>query len=58
MVPWLPAAYRAESLRSVAGTTSIASSAKAERDLGWIARGLEAGIVETMQYEIEKLGLT
>jgi nucleoside-diphosphate-sugar epimerase len=57
MVPWLPAAYRAESLRSVAGTTSIASSAKAERELGWIARGLEEGIVETMEYELRKLGI-
>jgi nucleoside-diphosphate-sugar epimerase len=57
MVPWLPAAYRAESLRSVAGTTSIASSAKAERELGWVARGLEVGLVETMTYEMRELGL-
>jgi nucleoside-diphosphate-sugar epimerase len=58
MVPWLPASYRAESLRSVAGTTSIASSAKAERELQWQARGLEVGLVETLEYEMRALGLS
>lgn len=58
MVPWLPASYRAESLRSVAGTTSIASSAKAERELQWQARGLEVGLAETLEYEMRALGIS
>ncbi|MBX7081077.1 MAG: NAD-dependent epimerase/dehydratase family protein [Nannocystaceae bacterium] len=51
-VPQLPAAYRGESLRSVAETTSIASSAKAGRELGWRPRGLELGLRETVEHEL------
>ncbi len=58
VVPWVPASYRAESLRSVAGTTSIASSAKAQRELQWEPRGLEEGLVETLAYEMRALGIT
>lgn len=57
LVPWLPAAYRAEALRSVAGTTSIASSAKAEAELGWAPRPLETGLIETLEDEMRTLGI-
>lgn len=42
----LPDTYRAETLRTIAGTTYIASSAKAQRDLGATFRPLEEGFCE------------
>lgn len=50
-VPRMPSAYRGESLRSVAETTSIASSAKAQRELDWQARGLDVGLAEWVDHE-------
>jgi nucleoside-diphosphate-sugar epimerase len=58
VIPRLPATYREEALRSVAGTTSIASSTKAERELGWDPRPLEAGLRETMLFEMHELGMS
>jgi nucleoside-diphosphate-sugar epimerase len=56
VLPRMPASYTEEALRSVAGTTSLASSAKAERELGWQPRPLEAGLRETMLAELAELG--
>lgn len=58
VIPRMPSSYREEALRSVAGTTSIASSAKAERELGWNPRPLEEGLRETMLFEMHELGMT
>jgi len=57
VIPHMPSSYREEALRSVAGTTSIASSSKAARELGWNPRPLEAGLRETMQFEMRELGM-
>ncbi|MBC8070011.1 MAG: NAD-dependent epimerase/dehydratase family protein [Deltaproteobacteria bacterium] len=57
VVPHLPATFTEEALRSVAGTTSIASSTKAERELGWHARAFEVGLRETMLAELAELGM-
>lgn len=53
----LPSTMQAEALRSVAGTTSLASNAKARRELGWEPRPLAEGIRETMLHEMRRLGL-
>jgi nucleoside-diphosphate-sugar epimerase len=47
----------AETLRLMAGTTWIGSSAKAERELGWSARPLEEGLRHTIEHELRKLGM-
>lgn len=53
----LPPDYAAETLRVMAGTTYLGSSAKAERELGFKARPLEEGLRETLAYEMELLGM-
>ena len=53
----LPPAYAAESLRLMAGTTYIGDNRKAVRELGFAPRSLEAGLRETLDHEMEKLGL-
>jgi nucleoside-diphosphate-sugar epimerase len=52
----IPASYRSETLRSVAGTTYTATSAKARRELGWDARSLEEGLRETLEWELQHHG--
>ena len=52
----LPAAYTAESLRVIAGTTYIADNRKARGELGFDPRPLEEGLRETLRYEMERLG--
>jgi nucleoside-diphosphate-sugar epimerase len=47
----------AETLRLMAGTTWIGSSAKAERELGWHARPLEEGLRHTIEHELRQLGM-
>jgi dihydroflavonol-4-reductase len=47
----------AETLRLMAGTTWIGSSAKAERELGWTARPLEEGLRHTIEHELRQLGM-
>jgi nucleoside-diphosphate-sugar epimerase len=47
----------AETLRLMAGTTWIGSSAKAEKELGWSARPLEEGLRHTIEHELRKLGM-
>jgi dihydroflavonol-4-reductase len=47
----------AETLRLMAGTSWIASSAKAERELGFSARPLEEGLRHTIEHELRQLGM-
>jgi nucleoside-diphosphate-sugar epimerase len=47
----------AETLRLMAGTTWIGSPAKAERELGFIARPLEEGLKHTIEHELRQLGM-
>ena len=47
----------AETLRLMAGTTWIGSSAKAEKELGWSARPLEEGLRHTIEHELRQLGM-
>jgi nucleoside-diphosphate-sugar epimerase len=56
-VPFIPSSYRAESLRSVAGTTYTADSTKARRELGFDPRTLEVGLKETLAHEMRELGI-
>ena len=53
----LPPTYAAESLRITAGTSYIGDSRKARRQLGFAPRSLEEGLQETLDYEMERLGL-
>jgi nucleoside-diphosphate-sugar epimerase len=53
----VPLPYRSETLRVIAGITYAASSAKAERDLGWTARPLAAGLPPTLQECMRELGM-
>ncbi len=52
----VPTAYRSECLRVSAGVTYIGSNAKARAALGWIPRELAAGLGETLDDEIARLG--
>jgi nucleoside-diphosphate-sugar epimerase len=47
----------AETLRLMAGTTWIGSSAKAERELGFTVRPLEEGLRHTIEHELRQLGM-
>jgi dihydroflavonol-4-reductase len=49
--------YASETLRLMAGTTWIASSAKAERELGFTARPLDEGLRHTIEHELRQLGM-
>lgn len=49
--------YPAETLRLMAGTTWIGSSAKAEKALGFTARPLEEGLRHTVEHELRQLGM-
>jgi nucleoside-diphosphate-sugar epimerase len=53
----LPEMYAAETLRSFAGVTYIATSEKARRELGYTVRPLEEGLRETLLREMKLLGL-
>ncbi len=52
----LPPTFHPESLRVSAGTTYTASSARAERDLGWRTRPVVEGLRETLAYELRQMG--
>ena len=54
----LPFPYPAETLRLMAGTTMIGSSAKAEKELGFAARPIEEGLRHTIEHELRQLGLS
>jgi nucleoside-diphosphate-sugar epimerase len=49
--------YAAETLRLMAGTTWIGSSAKAQQALGFSARPLEEGLRHTIEHELRQLGM-
>ena len=48
----------AETLRLMAGTSWIGSSAKAESELGFSARPLEEGLRHTIEHELRQLGMS
>ncbi|MBV8082150.1 MAG: NAD-dependent epimerase/dehydratase family protein [Candidatus Eremiobacteraeota bacterium] len=52
----LPSMYTGEALRIIAGVTYIGDNAKAKRDLGYDPRPLEAGLPETLNYDMQRLG--
>ncbi len=54
----VPTTFRAETLRVSAGTTYIASAAKAERELGFSVRPIEEGLRETLEHEMGLLGMS
>jgi nucleoside-diphosphate-sugar epimerase len=54
----IPPPMRSESMRVSAGTTYIASAAKAERELGFEVRPVEEALRETLEHEMGLLGLT
>jgi nucleoside-diphosphate-sugar epimerase len=49
--------YPSETLRLMAGTTWIATSAKAERELGFTSRPLDEGLRHTIEHELRQLGM-
>jgi nucleoside-diphosphate-sugar epimerase len=53
----LPPAYAPESLRVLAGVTYLGSSARARTELGWHARPLRDGLIETLRHEMRLLGM-
>jgi len=53
----VPESYSADYLRVNAGVTYIATNAKAVRELGYNPRPLEEGLPETLQYEMQLLGM-
>lgn len=53
----VPTNFRAESLRTIAGTTIAASAAKAHRELGYAPRTLEEGLRDTLRNEMRLLGM-
>jgi nucleoside-diphosphate-sugar epimerase len=54
----LPDAFSREGLRVSAGVTYLGSNAKAKRELGYNPRPLDVGLRQTLEYEMEKLGIT
>ncbi len=53
----LPANYSADALRIGAGVTYIGDNAKAQRELGYRPRALSIGLAETVQHEMQVLGI-
>lgn len=53
----VPDDYSAEFLRVAAGTTYIATSAKAQREWGYTPRSLEAGLPTFLRHEMRLLGI-
>lgn len=53
----VPAMYSSDTLSAMAGVTYLASSAKAQRELGFVARPLEEGLRETLEHEMKLLGM-
>jgi nucleoside-diphosphate-sugar epimerase len=53
----VPERYASETLRLAAGRTYLGFPAKAERELGFRARPLEAGLSETLPEEMKRLGI-
>lgn len=53
----VPESYSGEQQRIIAGTTYIASNAKAREELGYNPRPLEEGLKETLRHEMKLLGM-
>jgi len=53
----LPELYTSEAMRVLAGVTYLGDSSKARRELGFNPRPLEVGLRETLEYEMEKMGI-
>lgn len=53
----LPPAYAPESLRVLAGVTYLGSAARARTEIGWHARPLRDGLIETLRHEMRLLGM-
>jgi nucleoside-diphosphate-sugar epimerase len=53
----LPPAYSSEGLRVVGGVTYLGSAARARKELGWTARPLRDGLIETLRHEMMALGM-
>lgn len=53
----LPELYAAETLREAAGHTYLGNNAKAMQELGYSPRALEAGLKETLLYEMNEMGI-
>ena len=53
----LPELYSAEGIRSSAGVSYLGSNEKARRELGYAPRTLEQGLPETLEYEMQQLGM-
>ena len=51
----LPPAYTAEALRVSAGSTYLGDNSKARSELGFQARPLEEGLLQTLRYEMDLL---
>jgi len=54
----VPTTFRSETLRVSAGTTYIASAAKAEQGLGFSVRPIEEGLREALEHEMGLLGIS
>lgn len=52
-----PEPYSAEGVRSSAGVSYLGSNEKARRELGYSPRTLEQGLPETLEYEMQQLGM-
>jgi len=52
----LPPEFTAEGLRVLAGVTYAGTSERARRELGWRARPLADGLVETLRHELGAMG--
>lgn len=53
----VPESYTAEYLRVNAGVTYLGTNAKAVRELGYNPRSLEEGLPETLQFDMQSLGM-
>jgi len=54
----VPAAFTREGLIVTAGVTYLGNNERARRELGYAPRELEAGLRETLAWEMEQLGMT
>jgi nucleoside-diphosphate-sugar epimerase len=51
----LPEVYSSEAMTVQAGVTYLGDNSKAKRELGYNPRSLEAGLRQTLLYELEKM---
>ena len=53
----LPPEFTSEGLRVVGGVTYLGSAARAQQELGWRARPLRDGLMDTLRHEMKLLGM-